>query len=118
MNKKLYILLGVLAVLLVITLVLIFSPKASEPPLTIEPTVGIIQVDASPEPDTATLAPDTTAIDTTGGTGNADGTTSTGDTTGAANPADPLAGLTDEEIAALAMQEEDHGSEGDGNPVD
>lgn len=87
-TKKLYILIAVLAVLLIVTLGLIVTlrPDTSTPSTPPAQTESTLEPSAEPGAD-PTLEPD--ASD------------------------DPLAGLSEEEIGALALAEENH-EEGDG----
>lgn len=91
MNKKLYILVAVLAVLLAVTIGLIVALRPA-PVSDIEalPSAEAVQtVEPTAAPETATLSEPLDA-------------------------SDPLAGLSEEEMAALAMAEESYeNSEGD-----
>lgn len=86
-NKKLYILVAALAVLLIITIGLIFAlrPGTDAGPSSPAPTEQVTQPTASPQAD-PTAEPE-------------------------AN--DPLAGLSEEEMGALAMAEENHEDDAD-----
>ena len=81
-NKRLYILVAALAVLLIITISLIFAlrPGTDATPSSPAPTQQVAQPTPEPQPD-PTAEPE-------------------------AN--DPLAGLSEEEMGALAMAEENH----------
>lgn len=93
-NKKLYILVAVLAVLLLVTVGLIVSQL---------PGTNIADKQVQ-----ETLAP--TAEPTAAPTAQPEPTD---------DPSDPLAGLTEEEIGALAMAEENHAEDdADAEPAD
>lgn len=89
MNKKLYLLIAALAVLLIVTLCLIFALRPDAAPVQ-EATQPPVQAEE-------TLPPDTQGADEPA----------------APDTADPLAGLTEEEMAALAMAEENQGDHSD-----